>query len=69
MAQLVTYKGRPVKRRESVVRDGARGLLLTFFAPTPGENGERRFVTDAQWRQFGSVSKTATKVDVRTLAE
>lgn len=68
MAQLVTYKGRPVKRRQSVTRSGVDGLLLTFFSSTRGENGERRFVTDAQWRQFGNVSQN-TKVDVRALAD
>jgi len=65
----VTYKGRPVKRRQSVTRDGVNGLLLHFYSPTPGENGERRFVTDAQWRQFGSVSQPVTNANIRALAD
>lgn len=51
------------------MRGGVDGLLLTFFSPTPGENGERRFVTDAQWRQFGSVSQQTTKAHIRALAD
>jgi hypothetical protein len=66
--QLVTYKGRPIKRRTSVVRDGQRGLALIFYAPKVGQQGDSLFVTDAEWQQDGKVEQCAQKPDVRALA-
>lgn len=51
MPQLVTFKGRPIKRR----RRHADGLLLNFYGEKRGDQGDRLVVTDAEWDLFGRV--------------
>ena len=51
MPLLITYRGHSVKRRCCV---GDR-LKLIFYAPTPGQPGERLLVTQQEWQQHGRV--------------
>jgi len=66
MPQLITYDGRPVKRRRRI----AGGTLLIFFAPTAAEKGPQLVVTDDQWDALGLVRyfESANLPDVRALA-
>lgn len=68
MPQLVTYLGRPVKRRISEIRNRQLGLVLVFYAPTPGQKGGSLFVTDEEWKKNGKIEQCAQKPDVRALA-
>jgi len=51
MPLLVTYRGRPVKRRRRV----GEHLKLIFFAPLPGQSGDQHLVTQFEWQQFGRI--------------
>lgn len=51
MPLLITYRDQLVKRRSRV---GSR-LKLIFFAPIPGQSGERLLVTQQEWQQHGRV--------------
>lgn len=51
MPLLITFRGQPVKRR---FRVGSR-LKLIFYAPIPGQPGERQLVTQQEWQQHGRV--------------
>jgi hypothetical protein len=51
MPQLVTFHGRPVKRR----RRFANRLRLTFVGAIPGEPGKVVFVSQEEWQRFGAV--------------
>jgi hypothetical protein len=50
--ELVTFQGRPVKRRRRV-RDGL--LKLTFVSPVPGEPGAVLVVSQDEWLRYGRV--------------
>lgn len=66
MPQLVTYRGRPVKRRLRL----AGGLRLTFFASQSGWVGDQLVVSDDDWRRHGRVQfyPSGMLPDVRALA-
>ncbi len=66
MPQLITYDSRPVKRRRRV----ARGLLLIFYAPQPGQAGDQLVVTDEQWNRHGQVRyfQPGMRPDIRAAA-
>ena len=66
MPQLISYRGRPVKRR----RYFAGGLRLTFFASQRGRVGDQLVVTDDDWHRHGRVQfyPLGTLPDVRALA-
>jgi hypothetical protein len=51
MPELVTYKGRPVKRRERM----GQSIKLIFVHPQEGKTGEVRFVSQADWTLHGAV--------------
>jgi hypothetical protein len=51
MPELVTFLGRPVKRRRRV----ADGIRLTFFSAVPGEPGEMIVVSQGEWLRYGQV--------------
>jgi hypothetical protein len=63
---LITFRGRPVKRRRRATAD----LTLTFVDPVPGQTGEHLVVTQAEWEQDGSVKffPRDEMPDVRTMA-
>jgi hypothetical protein len=63
---LVTFRGRPVKRRQCV----AGGLQLIFFSATAGSPGEKLIVSEADWQTFGRVQfyPPGLRPDVRKLA-
>ena len=65
MPQLITYSGRPVKRRRRV----SNGLQLTFYAAAPGEPGPRLTVSEADWKLHGSIEHfgAGQRPDVRKL--
>jgi hypothetical protein len=66
MPQLITYDGRPVKRRRRI----AGGTLLIFYAACPSDSGPQLVVSDEQWNSLGRVRYfTASQLpDVRALA-
>ena len=64
MPVLVTYQGRPVKRRHRRGED----LRLILVHPTPGERGERLVVSQTLWQQHGRVEIVATMPDRRAMA-
>lgn len=66
MPLLLTFEGRPVKRR----RRTTEGLLLIFATPTRGVAGERRVVSQAEWRAHGAVRyfPSGEMPDIRALA-
>ena len=66
MPLLITYKGRPIKRRRRV----GDGLRLTFYSPVSGERGEHLFVSQSEWLQFSrTLFVTRDQMpDVRRLA-
>ena len=49
MPLLVTFAGRPVKRRRRV----DDGLCLFFFHPVAGQPSERRVVSQSEWDADG----------------
>jgi hypothetical protein len=51
MPLVITFRGRPVKRRRRT-RDG---LLLTFYSAIAGQSGEQVTVTEAEWQAHGQV--------------
>lgn len=51
MPLLITYRGRPVKRR----RRCGTGLCLTMSNTSPGLRSDQLFVTDAEWSHHGRV--------------
>lgn len=51
MPLLVTFEGRPVKRRRRV----PDGLLLTFVNSVPGEPGNVVVVSQEEWLRYGRV--------------
>lgn len=66
MPELVTYKGRPVRRRYET----PTGLKLIFFSPNPGRSGGQLIVSDVDWLRHSSI-QFFTKdqmPDVRVLA-
>ena len=65
MPQLITYGGRPVKRRRRV----SNGLQLTFYAAKPGEPGPRITVSEADWKLHGRIEHfgSGQRPDVRKL--
>lgn len=67
MPELVTYLGRPVKRRER-----QKGQLkLTLVNPTPGAPGDVLTVTQDEWARNGKTEFYADRSqmpDVRELA-
>ena len=66
MPQLITYDGRPVKRRRRI----AGGTLLIFYAARPTDPGPQLVITDDQWDALGLVRyfDSANLPDVRALA-
>jgi hypothetical protein len=66
MPLLVSYDGRPVKRRRRV--QGA--LKLTFYAAVPGQPVEQVIVTEAQWQTHCRIEPfdSACRPDVRAMA-
>lgn len=65
MPLLITFKGRPVKRRKRI----GPHLKLTFFASVHEYVGDQLVVTQEQWRQHGREVYLARSAmpDVRTL--
>lgn len=65
MPQLVTFQGRPVKRRKRI----AGGLLLTFYGAERQVAGVRIAVSDDDWRRHGRIDYYAPGElpDVRAL--
>ncbi len=51
MPLLVTYRGRPIKRRIKV----PSGLKLLFYHPQPFIPGDVLEVTEAEWREHGEI--------------
>jgi hypothetical protein len=51
MSQLVTYKGRPVKKHS---RNADGMVKLIFVAETPGQAGEQLTVSQDEWAKFSS---------------
>ncbi len=49
MPLLVTYRGRPVRRR----RRTAKGLLITLKPFRPGQRGAVIVVTQSEWQLYG----------------
>lgn len=66
MPLLITFRGRPVKRRRRT-RDG---LQLTFFSAAAGDPGEQVIVSDADWQLHGQVRfyPAGQRPDLRKLA-
>ena len=66
MPQLVTFQGRPVRRRYRV----PDGLMLIFVHPQPGHEGQRLVVTQSEWDRDGQVRfyPRSQMPDVRALA-
>ena len=66
MPLLVTFKGRPIKRRRRV----HGGLKLSFFTAVRGKPGEQLSVTDAQWQTHGRIEffDPANRPDIRAMA-
>jgi hypothetical protein len=66
MPLLITFRGRPVKRRRRV-RSGLRLVMVNCF---PGQRCERLFVTEAEWSQHSQEQFLAREQmpDVRELA-
>lgn len=65
MPLLITYQGRPIKRRKRL----GKHLKLTFYASTQEQPGDQLLVTQEQWQQHGReayMARTAMP-DVRTL--
>lgn len=67
MPHLVTYGGRPVKRR----RRTAAGLRLTFVNPISGFPADVLVVSQDEWHKHGEVQfyPSGSLPDVRRLAE
>lgn len=67
MPILITYDGRPVKRRR---RLPTGELSLTFKSVTPGDRGEKLLVTQADWLKYGREEyfEPEDMPDVRKLA-
>ena len=69
MPELVTYKGKPVRRRIGL---GSRGLRLIFFSAVPGQPGQQLEVSNGDWQQHSQRTFYENKADfppVRELAE
>jgi hypothetical protein len=66
MPLLVTYQGKPVKRRRRL----GSGLCLTFYSSTPGERGRHLVVTQRQWDAFSRIQYVlrSQMPDVRKLS-
>jgi hypothetical protein len=66
MPLLVTFQGKPVKRR---FRLGYR-LKLIFFAPVRGQTGDQLIVTQQEWDRYGRIHFTTPQQmpDVRRMA-
>gem|GEM_PF-5504164 len=64
---LITFQGKPVKRRE---RCGDR-LKLTLFSPCRGTPGGQLIVTQDEWQKFGRIDflQRSQMPDVRRLAD
>ena len=66
MPQLVTFQGRPVRRRRRV----PAGIRLTLVSPLPGEPGNVIYVSQQEWLRDGDVQffSKASMPNVRALA-
>jgi hypothetical protein len=66
MPELITFRGRPVKRRVRV----AGGLRLILVSAIPGRVGEQLNVSEADWREHGHIEFFTREnlPDVRALA-
>ena len=66
MPLLITFQGKPVKRR----RRHGDGLRLHLYSSIPGQPGRQLFVTQQQWEQFGCIKYVTRSQmpDVRKLA-
>lgn len=51
MPLLVTFQGRPVKRRRRV----DDGVFLRFVSAVPGEQGDAVVVSQEEWFRYGKV--------------
>ena len=67
MPLLVTYRGRPLKRR----RRFEKGLLLYFYSRQKGEAGEQLIVSNDDWLRFGKEQffPAGEMPDVRVLSD
>lgn len=51
MPELVTFLGRPVKRRRRL----ENGISLTLVSPVPGKRGLCLVVSQEEWLRYGKV--------------
>ncbi|WP_254510221.1 hypothetical protein [Anatilimnocola floriformis] len=67
MPLLITYRGKPVKRR---FRLGSH-LKLIFFAPARGQSGDQLIVTQQEWDRDGRIQFVTRQQmpDLRRLAD
>lgn len=67
MPQLVTFQGRPVKRRRRV----SEGVRLTFVSPVPSEPGDVLVVSQQEWLRYGRIQYFAKHCmpNLRALAD
>jgi hypothetical protein len=63
---LITYQGRPIKRRRRV----GNKLLLVFYAAQAGQRGDKLIVSQANWEAHGSIQYVARNQmpDVRRMS-